>query len=101
MKFRLETLKDLAKIIKELSTGLRVLSFGDNFDSFEVDLTLTAGQEIATIRNQLTVIPNRVIVLGQSGNGVIAKGTTAWDSNYLSIINHGAVTVTVKLLFLR
>ena len=99
--FRIETLKDISRLVKELATGLRALTFGENFDSFEVDITLTAGQENATIRNQLTIIPSRVINLGQSGNGVIAKGTTAWTNDYLSIINHGAVSVTVKLLFLR
>ena len=97
----IESINDLKSLTKELSTRLRALTFTDNFSSFELDLTIAATTEVANIRNQLTFTPTRVINLGQTGNGLITKGDTAWDGNYLSIKNHGSVEVIVKLLFIR
>lgn len=99
-KFRIETLKDISRLIKELATGLRALTFTENFDSFVVDVSLTAGEEKA-IRNQLKAQPTYVIVAGQTGNGVITKGDEAWNINYVTVKNQGAETVAAKLLFLR
>ena len=97
-KFRLSNLKDLSKIVKELMVGLRALTFADNFESFEIDVTIDAGAELS-VRNQLLLKPTRVIIEGQTGNGLITKGT--WNDSYLIMKNNGAETVTAKLLFLK
>lgn len=99
-KFRLSNLKDISKIVKELMVGLRALTFADNFESFEADVTIAAGAEIS-IRNNLPLTPTRVIIEGQTGNGVLTKGATAWNENYVTIKNNGAEEVTAKLLFLK
>ena len=97
-KFRLSNLKELSKIVKELMVGLRALTFDDNFESFEVDVTIAAGAELS-IRNNLQITPSRVIIEGQTGNGLLSKGT--WNENYLIMKNNGAEEVTAKLLFLK
>lgn len=85
----IETLSDLKTITKELSTRLRALTFGDNFDSYEVSLTVpgvAAPNNEITTRNQLTVIPSRYIIVSQEGGGLITRGSV-WDANYISFKN--------------
>ena len=96
----IDSLKTVKELSKELSTRLRALTFDDNFKSFEKEITIPATTEVS-IRNELTTIPNYVINVGQTGNGLVTKGDTAWNINYLTIKNNGAASVTVKLLFLR
>ena len=100
MKFRLEGLKDLKSLVKELGLGLRKLTFGNNFDGFIQEVTISATTEQA-IRNELTYIPKYFIILSQSGNGLLTKGTTDWSSDYLYIYNNGAVSVTATILFAK
>lgn len=101
MKFRLEKLKDLTSLIKELANGLRKLSFQDNFNGFiKEDVIISATSE-KEVRNELQFIPSKYIILSQEGNGLITKGTTSWDLNYLYLYNNGAVDVTATILFLE
>lgn len=101
MKFRISQLRDLPSLIKELANGLRKLTFSDNFNGFiKTDLVISATSE-KEIRNTLKFIPNHYIILNQTGNGLITKGTTAWDSNYLYLYNNGAVSVTITILFME
>ena len=98
-KFRLSNLKDLSKITKELMVGLRALTFLDNFDSFEAEVTIAAATEIS-IRNNLNKQAKYVIIGKQTGNGLLTAGDTAWDNNYVTMKNHGAESVTATLIFL-
>jgi hypothetical protein len=101
MKFRIQTLKDLVSVVKELSIGLRDLDFTNNFRSFEKTVTISATSE-ATIRNSLTKAPKYVIITGQKGNGVVTKSpTNEWTDTQLYMYNHGSVEVTVDLLFIK
>ncbi len=100
MKFRIETLKTLKELVRELSQGLQRLTLGDNFQGFETTVVLTATTEVA-VRNQLSFIPTRYIIVSQEGNGLITKGTTAWSDNFLYLYNNGAVTVTATIFFMR
>ena len=101
MKFRLETLRDLQSVIKQLAIGLRDLDFLNNFQAFIEDVTISATSE-ATIRNKLTVKPRYVINLGQTGNGLITKSSSnAWTDTQLYMYNQGGSEVTVKLLFIK
>ena len=99
-KFRIIGLRDIANLIKELDRGLRDVSFTDNFDSFEVEVTIPNSSELE-IRNQLTIIPTRYIIVSQTGNGVVTKGTTTWTKNFLYLYNNGSVDVTIKVIFFR
>ena len=101
MKFRIQTLKDLTAVIKELSIGLRDLSFSDNFTSFEKTVVIPATSE-SRIINELTVRPTKVIITGQKGNGLVTKSpTTEWTDTQLYMYNNGAEEVTVDLLFIK
>ena len=99
MKFRLEGLKDITRIVKELAVGLRNLDFSNNFTSFEVNDTIDSGGTII-VRNQLDIEPTRWILLDSDSDGVISRGTT-WDSNYISFKNNGSISATVKIVVMK
>jgi len=69
-------------------------------EGFEATVTISATSELA-IRNELTFIPTRYIILSQTGNGLITKGTTDWTSDYVYLYNNGAVSVTVTIFFMK
>ena len=104
MKFRLETLRDLPRILKELSVGLRALTFGDNFDGFETaELTVAAGASVK-VRNQLTITPTRYIIIWSKGGtqiGVSDATGEDWDSNFIYFKNYGSASVTFRAIVLR
>ena len=100
MKFRIEGLKDLKSLIKDLALGMRKLDFSNNFEGFETTVDIEATSELS-IRNELTFIPTRYIILSQTGNGLLTKGTTDWSTDYIYIYNNGAVTVTATIIFMR
>ena len=100
MKFRLEQLRDLKSLVKELANGLMNLTFGDNFNSFEQVVEIAATTELS-VRNQLTKIPERYIIVSQTGNGLITKGTTDWTKDFIYFYNNGAVTVTATIIVME
>lgn len=104
MKFRLETLKDLPRIVKELSTGLRSLTFGDNFDSFETaEITLASGAS-TKVRNQLTITPTRFILVWSKGDANIGASDTTgedWNSNFIYFKNYGSNSATFRAVIMR
>ena len=100
MKFNIERIKDIVNLTRQLAVGLRDLSFTDNFTSFEVELEIPATTELR-VRNLLSIEPTRYIIVSQTGNGLITKGTTDWDDNFLYLYNNGAVTITIKVIFFK
>ena len=100
MRFRLESLQSLTQLIKELSTGLRRLTFESNFESFEVNVEIPTTSEFG-VRNQLTFRPTKYIIVSQSGNGLITKGPTEWTDNNLYLYNNGASDVEATIIFFR
>ena len=98
-KFRIENLKEIGRIVKELAVGLRDLTFSDNFTNFEYNGTIGIGSTIV-VRNQLDLIPTRYIVLSSDSDGVISKGST-WDINYISFKNNGSNEATVKIVVMK
>lgn len=99
MKFNLENLKDLKRLVKELAVGLRSLNFIDNFTSFEVSDIITNSSTII-VRNKLNSTDIRYLVTSNDGDGVISKGST-WDNNYLSFKNNGTVDANVEIVVLK
>lgn len=99
MRFRLQGLTELKQVVKELAVGLRNLTFGDNFQSFELDLVIPASGTVST-RNQLTIQPSRYIIVSNDGDSSINR-TTPWNESYISFKNNGSVEATVKIIVLR
>lgn len=100
MKFNLERIEDIINLTRQLAVGLRDLTFSDNFRGFEQEVTISATSE-ARVRNTLNFIPSRYIIVSQTGNGVVTKGTTEWSDDFLYLYNNGAVSVTVTVQFFR
>lgn len=101
MRFRLEVIKDLKTLIKDLSLGLRDLNFTDNFKTFEWTGTLTASVTDYQIRHSLTIIPTKYIIVHQTGNAFITAGSTAWDSNFVYMTNNTATDAVVTIIFFK
>lgn len=83
-----------------MDRGLRDIRFLDNFDCFETEVTIPNSSELE-IRNELTIIPTRYIIVSQSGNGLVTKGTSTWTKDFLYLYNNGGVDVTIKVIFFR
>lgn len=98
MKINLQGLT-LEEALSLLEISLSKLDLNANFEGFEADLTISAGQT-STIRNNLTYIPSRYIILSQEGNGLVTK-TGTWSNNFLYLKNNGIEDVTVKVVFLK
>lgn len=95
----IEQLNNLKEIAREISIRMRKLTFSDNFESFEVDLTISASS-ISTIRNRLTKTPTRYIIVSNDGDGVISK-SSPWNQSYISFKNNGSVEATVKIIVME
>lgn len=101
MKFRLEIIRDIKALVKELTNGLRSLTFEDNFQGFEITTTIAANTEVS-IRNQLTKKASKYIILKQTGNALVTAGDTEWTDDFLYMKNHDASNeATVTIQFLR
>lgn len=97
----------LPKIIKELDVGLRNLDIAKNTNSFiSTDLVLAATTEVSIVNalkdlagNKL--IPTKWTVLDKvsSGTSDIARGDTVWTRDLLHLVNRGATSATIKVIF--
>jgi hypothetical protein len=101
MKFRLEAIKELKQLIKELAVGLRSLTFSDNFQSFEWSGTMPASVSNQKIRHSLTITPTKYIIVHQVGNAIITAGSTSWDSEFVYMTNNTATDATVTIIFFK
>lgn len=99
------------EIVDVLHVGLSKLDLNSNLEGFEVDVIIPTLQydvnnqaiensNVITIRNTLTFIPTRYIILSQEGNGLITK-TDTWTRKYLYLKNNGLEKVTLKVMFLK
>ena len=84
--------------LKNLTTGLLRLNLLENFEAFQVDITIPAG-ETGIITNALPIVPSYRLIVRQVGNGLITDG--AWDINVLRLINNGSDAVTASVIFYR
>lgn len=100
MKFNLERLQNIKDLTRELAVGLKNLTFEQNFKSFEVVLDISPSEEVS-IRNQLSFIPSRYIIVSQKGNGVVTKSNTEWTQESLFMYNHGPNAVSITINFMR
>lgn len=99
-KINLERIQDLISLTRRLAVVLRTMDFINNFDSFETEISITAGAE-TRILNALDSIPTKYIIVDQTGNGLVTRGNTDWNSNNLYLKNNGANDVTIKVIFFK
>lgn len=92
---------DYKKILRDLQLGLTKLSFEDNFQSFEIEVTIGAGAELA-IRNEIRdAIPSqRLIVRGGAGSQDIVDGDTEWTRDFVYLKNTGGSSATATVVFI-
>lgn len=103
MKFNISGSTGLQGLIRILTSGLNKLRLDENFENFEVkNLVLPASATgVVTIRNSLTFIPTRYIIVKQKGNGIVTSADKFWTLRELYMVNHGPDEVTVNILFMR
>jgi hypothetical protein len=88
---------------RQQETALRTLSFDDNFESFEVEMTIPAASEIS-VRNQFRdgKVPSFYIVVEHIGEGQIRKGSTTWTAELLYMKNvHATEELTARVRFFK
>lgn len=87
---------------KELQYGLRNLSFTDNFDSHIIeDVTVgTSGETKVVNPFRDNRIPKYYFVISQTGDGILNKGDTDWDTDNLYFKNVGDAEITVTIIVL-
>jgi hypothetical protein len=90
---------ELYSWFRNLSAGLLKLNLVENFESFRVDDVVIAAGATKEITNDLRVVPTSKLIVRQTGNGLVTDGT--WDLNFLRLINNGATTVTISVIFFR
>lgn len=94
---------ELASVLRELRAGLPRLDFIDNFESFQVSLSIESGVEIA-VRNELKgFMPSRRVIMRSNEAGLsVCDGDTPWDQNYLYLKNvHPTDTAEIQVIFFR
>lgn len=99
-EWTVDTFQEVSRALRTLGGVLRQLTFADNFESFEVDVTISATSEV-TILNQLGFIPSRYVVFSMEGDGSVRKGATEWTSAIVTLRNPDASDVTAKVGFFR
>ena len=106
MKFNLGLQKSFKAIILELIMGLKRLDFNNNFESFEVTVTVPDQTEVSgdyKIRNQMDpAIPSKMLIMKQTGNALVTAGTTSWSQDYVYIRNHSTtIDAVVTIVFFK
>jgi len=98
------TIEEVWAQIRAIASGVKDLTFGDNFISWETEVTIPAASEVA-IRNQFrnSIIPTRWVVVNVEGSNSIVKGTaTQWSEDFVSLKNlHASLSATVTVIFLK
>lgn len=101
MKFSIENIRKIEYLVRELATGLIKMDLNENFESFEETITIPATSDY-TVRNKLSFIPSKYIIVSQEGNGLVTKkSNTDWTSDFLYLTNNGSVDVTITIIFQR
>ena len=101
MKFSLSTKADMKQVVRELSNGLSKLDLNDNFTGWQITATIGAGLEQQLVNQLQSGVPTKMIVVRQTGNGLVTDSGTTWTTDFVYVKNHGAVTVTATIIFMK
>jgi len=101
----MESVLDYLKIehslnLRELITGLKNLDFQNNFQSFEVTVTIPATTEIAIENKLRNAIPSKRLIV-RSNVAEITDGAAEWTRQFVSLKNTSATPATVTVIFLK
>ena len=96
MRFSIERYNTLDKLKRELSNGLKKLTFSDNFQSTTKIVTIPVGNEIE-VTHDLQLTPNNYIIGKETANGKIIAGPTDFNSQAIYLQNLGPDTNTVTI----
>jgi len=92
---------ELSQSLRELRTGLDLLSFNENFESFTATLDINASSEVF-IRNQFQRgRPSQWFLVDANGDSNIVRGDEPWTDEFLYLKNVGSNNATVTVMFLK
>lgn len=102
------SLGELARTVNagfvQLAKAFQQIEF-DNFESFEVEVEVPASSEVRVAnqfgRDKQPIIPRYMLVLSQTGSGIVVRGAATWTVDNLYIKNVTASTATVTVRFFR
>lgn len=95
--------RSLDEIARELITGLKNLSFEDNFSGFLWTGTIAASSE-TSIRNKFRdgAIPSGFVIVDASECNNVVRGDAEWTETALSLKNFDStLNATVTVFFYR
>lgn len=100
-----ESVLDYLKIehtlnLRELINGLKRLDFLNNFESFEVTVTIPAGAELGIENKLRNAIPSKRIIV-RSNVSDITDGSNEWTRQYVFLKNNSASEATLTVVFLK
>lgn len=98
---------ELGSFLTEFFNGMRRLNFADNFESFQVTVTIVNDTEKA-IPNELPVVPSKFVVVRNTAGHRIGDGPTKWTNATLYLKNYEPdpspdpdESTTVTVIFMR
>lgn len=92
---------DLARTLKDLSLGLRRLTFAENFQTFSHTFTV-GDHDTVQIPNRLGAVDLEWVVVDISGDSrLVRDATTPWTAESIYLYNTGLVSVTATVRFFR
>lgn len=95
--------EELSYTLRGLRSGLTKLRFTENFECFEVEISIEAGQEYP-VRNLLRDAIPRYWIAARKNEAALSvcDGDTDWSKDYLYLKNtHATDTATLTVLFFR
>lgn len=98
--FTITVLRDADLALKQVSSGVRKLTFDDNFESKTVTVTLTAGGTAKVVNPfPVGVVPSEWFVVDRIGAGGVMRGPDPWGTelSFEETSGTDAVTATVRL----
>ena len=99
MKFSLLQTNTIDALKRLLDSGLRKLTFRDNFYASIQDIVIPANTEIAVAHN-LNIIPKYYILGSQDLPGSIIKGEQAWTINTISVKNDSSNDINTTIIIM-
>jgi len=99
MKFSFLQTNTLDAIKRLLDSGLRKLTFRDNFFASVREVTISANTEIQ-VTHDLNIVPKYYILGSQDLSGSIVRGEQTWTVNSISVKNDSNNNINTTLIIM-
>lgn len=99
MKFSFLQIQTMNALKRLLDSGLRKLTFEDNFLATVKEVSISAGEEIQVVHG-LNVVPKYYIIGTQDLPGSLIRGEQAWTDTFITVKNDSLNNINTTILIL-